>query len=252
MTTGFANYPSLENAVFLISGGATGIGCEIVKAAHAQRAKVAFLDIAIAEGQALASALPGAVFIACDVTDTNATARAVADVRQKLGPIRVLVNNAANDERRWPKDITPDYWDKAMEINLKHQFFLAQHVHQHMKELGGGSIINFSTIAWRYGADAIIAYATAKSAVIGLTRALSRSYGSDNIRVNAIEPGAVMTEKQKRLWYTQQEQIDAIVARQRIQKVLDPDEIARAVLFLASDDSRMITGQTLIVDGGLS
>lgn len=252
MTANFAKYPSLENEVFLVSGGATGIGAEIVKAAHAQRAKVVFLDIALAEGQALASALPGSLFIPCDVTDTDATSRAVAEVREKLGLIRVLVNNAANDDRRWPRDVTSDYWDKAMEVNLKHQFFLSQQAQPHMKELGGGSIINFSSIAWRYGADAIIAYATAKSAVGGLTRALSRSYGPDNIRVNSIEPGAVMTEKQRRMWYPKQEQIDDMVARQRIQKVLEPDEIARAVLFLASDDSRMITGQTLIVDGGMS
>jgi D-xylose 1-dehydrogenase len=125
-------------------------------------------------------------------------------------------------------------------------------VQPHMKELGGGSIINFSSIAWRYGADTMIAYSTAKSAVVGLTRALSRSYGPDNIRVNTIEPGAVMTEKQKRIWYPKQVQVDALVERQRIQQILEPEEIARAVMFLASEDSRMITGQTLIVDAGMS
>ncbi len=252
MTTAFAVYPSLQGAVFLVSGGASGIGRSIAQCAHAQGAKVAFLDIQKAEGESLAAHLPGSLFLHCDVTDADATARAVADVRTSLGPIRVLVNNAANDDRRAPKDITPEYWDQSMAVNLKHQFFLAQQVHAHMQELGGGSIINFSTIAWRYGADTMIAYATAKSAIVGLTRALSRSYGPDNIRVNTIEPGAVMTEKQKRVWYPTQTQVDAMVARQRIQKVLEPDEIARAVLFLASDDSRMITGQTLVVDAGMS
>jgi NAD(P)-dependent dehydrogenase (short-subunit alcohol dehydrogenase family) len=252
VTIGFAIYPSLKDAVVLVTGGASGIGAEIVKAAHGQSARVAFLDVLQGEGKALASTMPRSQFIHCDVTDTAATSRAVAQVRERFGPIRVLVNNAANDDRCSPADITSDYWDESMNINLKHQFFLAQQVHPHMKELGGGSMINFSTIAWRYGADAMIAYATAKSAVIGLTRALSRNYGVDNIRVNAIEPGAVMTEKQKRIWYPRQDQVDALVSRQRIQRVLEPDEIARTVLFLASEDSRMITGQTIIVDAGMS
>jgi len=252
VTTGFAIYPSLKDAVVLVTGGASGIGAEIVKAAHGQLARVAFLDMLQREGQELASTLPRSQFIQCDVTDTAATSRAVAQVREKFGPIGVLVNNAANDDRCSPADVTPEYWDRSMNVNLKHQFFLAQQVHPHMKELGGGSMINFSTIAWRYGSDAMIAYATAKSAVIGLTRALSRNYGMDNIRVNAIEPGAVMTEKQKRIWYPRQDQVDAIVSRQRIQRVLEPEEIARTVLFLASEDSRMITGQTIIVDAGMS
>jgi NAD(P)-dependent dehydrogenase (short-subunit alcohol dehydrogenase family) len=252
VTNSFASYPTLKDRVFLVSGGATGIGKSVVEAAHAQGAKVAVLDVQKSEGDALAAALPGSLFLLCDVTDTAATARAVATVREKLGPIRVLINNAANDDRRAPADVTPDYWDQSMSVNLKHQFFLAQQVQPHMKELGGGSIINFSSIAWRYGADTMIAYSTAKSAVMGLTRALSRSYGPDNIRVNTIEPGAVMTEKQKRVWYPKQSQVDALVERQRIQRVLEPEEIARAVLFLASEDSRMITGQTLIVDAGMS
>lgn len=252
MITEFASYPSLKDCVFLISGGATGIGKSVVEAAHAQGAKVAFLDIQKTDGEALAAALPGSMYLPCDVTDAGATKRAVAAVYKKLGAIRVLINNAANDDRRSPGDVTPDYWDHSMAVNLKHQFFLAQQVHPHMKELGGGSIINFSSIAWRYGADVMIAYATAKSAIIGLTRALSRSYGPDNIRVNTIEPGAVMTEKQKRIWYPAQAQVDVLIGRQRIQKTLEPEEIARAVLFLASEDSRMITGQTLIVDAGMS
>ncbi len=252
MTAGFASYPSLKDSVFLVSGGASGIGQSIVEAAHGQGAKVAFLDIRQSEGEKLAAVLASALFIECDVTDAEATARAVAEVRKVFGPIRVLINNAGNDDRCAPQDVTPDYWDQAMAVNLKHQFFLAQQVHPHMKELGGGSIINFSSIAWRYGADAMIAYATAKSAIMGLTRALSRNFGPDNIRVNSIEPGAVMTEKQRRLWYPTQAQVDSMVSRQRIRKILEPEEIARAVLFLASDDSRMITGQTLIVDAGMS
>jgi D-xylose 1-dehydrogenase len=252
VTSKFANYPSLKDSVFLVSGGASGIGKAIVEAAHAQGAKVAFLDLQKPEGEALAAALQGSMFMVCDVTDAEATERAVATVRKNLGPIKVLINNAANDDRRAPADVTPDYWDQSMSVNLKHQFFLAQQVQPHMKELGSGSIINFSSIAWRYGADTMIAYSTAKSAVVGLTRALSRSFGPDNIRVNTIEPGAVMTEKQRRIWYPEQSQVDALVERQRIQRILEPEEIARAVMFLASEDSRMITGQTLIVDAGMS
>jgi D-xylose 1-dehydrogenase len=252
VTAGFATYPSLKDAVFLVSGGASGIGASIVRAAHAQGAKVAFLDLLQAEGRELTNALPGSLFLACDVTDTSATAHAVTRIGKDLGPIRVLVNNAADDDRCAPESVTPDYWDKAMQINLKHQFFLSQQVQPYMQQLGGGSIINFSSIAWRFGADTMIAYATAKSAILGLTRALSRNYGKDNIRVNALEPGAVMTEKQQRVWYKTQAEIDNMVSRQRIQKVLEPDEVARAVLFLASEDSRMITGQTLIVDAGMS
>ncbi len=248
MTSEFAIYPSLKGAVFLVSGGASGIGRCIVEAAHGQGANVAFLDIQEPQGYISDDVL----FIHCDVADTQATAMAVQRVCGSFGPIRVLVNNAANDDRRAPADVTSEYWDQSMAVNLKHQFFLAQQVYPHMQAAGGGSIINFSSIAWRYGADSMIAYATAKSAIAGLTRGLSRSYGPDNIRVNTIEPGAVMTEKQKRVWYPNPADIDAMVARQRIHKVLEPEEIARTVLFLASEDSRMITGQTIVVDAGMS
>lgn len=252
MTEAFAQYPSLKGQVFLVSGGASGIGEAIVRAAHAQGAHVAFLDILEAEGADLQTRLPGSLFIRCDITDTAALERAVARVKAELGPVRVLVNNAANDDRKWPQDIDDSYWDWAMDVNLKHQFFLSKLVQPHMAERGGGSIINLSSIAWRFGADSMTAYATAKSAVVGLTRALSRNYGAQNIRVNSIEPGAVMTEKQRRMWYPTQQSVDDMVGRQRIKAVLTADEIARAVLFLASDDSRMITGQSLIVDAGMA
>jgi NAD(P)-dependent dehydrogenase (short-subunit alcohol dehydrogenase family) len=242
----------LRGAVFLVSGGASGIGEEIVRAAHGQGAKVAFLDITDEAGKALAASLPGSLYIRCDLTDASQIQSAVLEVREKLGAVKVLVNNAANDDRRLPDEIDPAYWDWSMNVNLRHQFFLAQRAAAQMKSLGGGSIVNFSSIAWRFGADAMTAYVTAKSAVIGLTRALARNYGPFNIRVNAIEPGAVITEKQRRLWYQSQEQVDAMIGRQMIKRMLTADEIARAVLFLASDDSRMITGQTLIVDAGMS
>ncbi len=252
MTNNFAIYPSLKDTVFLVSGGASGIGAEIVRAAYAQKAKVAFLDIQKDAGTELSEALPGTLFVHCDLTKPEEVERTVADVKSKLGSIRVLVNNAADDDRRPVESIDADYWDWSMNVNLRHQFLLAKEVLPQMKDLGGGSIINFSSIAWRYGADIMTAYSTAKSAVIGLTRALSRNYGPFNIRVNAIEPGAVITPKQRELWYPKQEQVDAMVSRQRIKQELLPDELARAVLFLASEDSRMITGQTLVVDAGAS
>ena len=252
MSTEFARYPSLKGAVFLVSGGATGIGADIVKAAYDQGAKVGFLDIQEAEGTALSASLPDSLFVSCDLTKPEAICKAVAKVKATLGPVRVLVNNAANDDRKFPQDIDAEYWDWSMDVNLRHQFLLAKEVMPQMTELGGGSIINFSSIAWRFGADAMTAYVTAKSAVVGLTRSLSRNYGEHNIRVNTIEPGAVITEKQVKLWYPTQDKVDAMVNNQRIKKVLKADEIARAVLFLASEDSRMITGQTLVVDAGMS
>jgi NAD(P)-dependent dehydrogenase (short-subunit alcohol dehydrogenase family) len=208
------------------------------------------VDLLSAEGQALAAEI-GAHFIHCDVTDTAALKAAIAAVGERLGPIGVLVNNAANDDRHAIDDVDEGYWDWSQSINLKPQFFAAQAVRPQMQALGGGSIINFSSIAWRGGADNMPAYATAKAGVIGLTRSLGRGFGADNIRVNAIEPGAVITERQKQLWFKTQESIDAVVARQPIKRVLLGDEIARTVLFLASDDSRMITKQSITVDAGL-
>jgi D-xylose 1-dehydrogenase len=248
----FAIYPSLKDQVFLITGGASGIGADIVRAAYGQGAKTVFLDLLEREGKALEQECQGSHFLQCDLTDVAQIKASVAHIHQHVGPIRVLVNNAANDDRKWPADVDEAYWDWSMDVNLKHQFFLAQAVLPHMKELGGGSIINFSSVAWRYGADEIGVYSTAKSAVLGLSRMLSRNYGPHNIRVNTIEPGAVMTAKQKQLWYKTQDAIDGMVAKQRLRSILEPDEIARAVLFLASEDSRMITGQTLVVDAGIS
>jgi len=233
-----------------VTGGATGIGADIVRALAAQGAKVAFVDILDAEGQALANET-GALFIDCDVTNIDKLKRSIATAGEKLGPIGVLVNNAANDDRHAIDEVDEDYWDRSQAINLKPQFFAAQAVRVQMRGLGGGSIINFSSIAWRGGADNMAAYATAKAGIVGLTRALGRGFGKDNIRVNAIEPGAVITERQKRLWFKDQDSIDRVVAAQALRRVLLGDEIARTVLFLASDDSAMITKQSITVDAGL-
>jgi NAD(P)-dependent dehydrogenase (short-subunit alcohol dehydrogenase family) len=251
----FAQYPSLAGRVVLVTGGASGIGGDIVRAFAGQGAKVAFLDILDAAANALVDELAEAghrpVYLHCDLTDIEALRTSIAKVAADLGPIAVLVNNAANDDRHRLEDVTVEYWDNNQNINLRPQFFAAQAVYPHMKQLGYGSIINFSSIAWRGGASNMVSYATAKAGVAGLTRALARGFGDDNIRVNAIEPGAVITERQKRLWFKGQTDIDAVVARQPLHRELYGDEIARAVLFLAADDSRMITKQTIRVDGGL-
>ena len=177
-----------------VSGGATGIGADIVRAFARNHARVAFVDVQRHEGEALAAALKAtggtALFLRCDVTDIPALRASIAEAKAKLGPIAILVNNAANDERHAVADVTVDYWDQAQNVNLRHHFFAAQAVHPQMRELGFGSIINLSSIAWRGAAD-MPAYSAAKAGIIGLTHALARAFGSDNIRVNAIEPGAV-------------------------------------------------------------
>ncbi|RUV76384.1 MAG: SDR family oxidoreductase [Mesorhizobium sp.] len=256
MSKQFATYPSLTDRVVLISGGASGIGADMVRAFVANGARVGFLDVQDEPAVALVRELVGTakqapLYLHCDVTDVAALQASVEGVRAQLGPVAVLVNNAADDQRHAVDAVTAEYWDRSFDVNLRHHFFAAQAVHPHMKELGFGSIINFSSIAWRFGADQMVAYATAKGAVVALTRALARSFGSDNIRVNAVEPGAVITERQRELWFKTQDAIDQTVQRQLIRRVLLGEEIARTVLFLAADDSRMITKQSITVDAGL-
>ena len=251
----FALYPSLAGRVVFVSGGATGIGCDIVAAFVRNGARVGFIDLQRGAGEALRLSLAkegeAPLFIEGDVTDIDALRAAIERTHRHFGPVGVLVNNAANDQRKRFDEVSPEFWDLAQNVNLRHHFFAAQAVYPQMRELGGGSIVNLSSIAWRAGAGEMPAYATAKAGVVGLTRALARAFGPDNIRVNAIEPGAVMTPRQRELWYLTDASVDAIVQRQMIRRVLDGSEIARAALFLAADDSRMITKQTLTVDAGL-
>ncbi len=252
----FAIYPSLTDRVVLITGGASGIGADTVRAFAANGARVAFLDLQQEAGEELARELAATaphapLFLRCDVTDIPALQAAIGRVRERLGPVAVLVNNAADDNRQAVTDITQATWDHAQDVNLRHHFFAAQAVHPQMKELGFGSIVNFSSIAWRSGAAGMAPYAAAKAAVVGLTFALAQAFGPDNIRVNAIEPGAVITDRQRQLWFKTQASVDQVVQRQMIRRVLLGDEIARTVLFLAADDSRMITKQSITVDAGL-
>ena len=238
----------------LVTGGGSGIGAAMVEAFAGQGARVAFVDVQEEVSRELVDRLKdaahGPLFIPCDLTDLDALRRAIDRVRKELGPIGVLINNAARDDRHEVADVTPDYWDRAMAVNLRHQFFAAQAVHSQMRERGGGSIINFSSVAWMSGAAALVVYATAKAGVIGLTNSLAREFGDDNIRVNAIAPGGVVTERQLRLWFSE-EQMDEMAARQAIKRRLMPEEIARTALFLAADDSRMITKQCIVVDAGM-
>jgi NAD(P)-dependent dehydrogenase (short-subunit alcohol dehydrogenase family) len=243
-----AVYPSLEGRRVLVTGGASGIGAEIVRGFARNGAHVAILDIDRQAGAALAQELtPRARFIACDLTDVDALRAAAADA----GPISVLINNAANDERYALEEITPEQWDAAQAVNLRHQFFMAQAVIPGMRASGGGSIVNLSSVAWRRGPSGLLAYATAKAGVVGLTNALSTSVGGDRIRVNAIAPGAVMTPRQMRLWHTPETR-ERIVAAQAIPRHVTERDVAAAALFLAADDARMITRQCLYVDGGLT
>jgi D-xylose 1-dehydrogenase len=254
--TGLATFPSLEDRVVLITGGASGIGAELVHQFAHNGAKVAFLDIDDGPAEALVAELGPCAhaprFHHCDVTDISALKGAIAKVHDELGPITVLVNNAGNDQRHQSAEVTPEYWDRALALNLDHQFFACQAVRPQMQAAGGGAIINLSSIAWMGGGAAnLVAYAAAKAAIVGMTNSLAREYGEDRIRVNAIAPGAVITQRQLELWYTEDTQVDAIVARQCLKERLLAGDIARMALFLAADDGRMITKQCLVVDAGL-
>lgn len=250
----FARYPSLQDKVVLITGGGSGIGASMVEHFARQGAKTAFLDVAEGASRELAKGLTGSakhapLFIPCDLTDIAALHGSIQKTEASLGPIDVLVNNAANDERHKSEETTPEYWDKMMAVNLRHHFFAIQAVAPGMKTRGQGSVINMSSISWMIPSTGLPAYITAKAGIVGLTRTMSRELGPSGIRVNCVLPGAILTEKQRRLVWTP-EYKEKIMAGQSIKHTLLPEDVARLVLFLASDDSSAITGQSHIVDGG--
>lgn len=253
MTTIIADYPSLRGKTVIISGGGSGIGEAMTTLFAQQGAKVGILDIADDASKALADRLnaDGAEvrYEHCDVTDTGALRQAIANVRAAFGPIGILINNAAHDERHKFEDVTPEYWDERIAINIKHQFFASQAVVDDMKSLGGGSIINMGSTSWMIGIGGMACYTASKSAVLGLTRSLARDLGEFNIRVNSIAPGWIMTERQKELWLTPEAEVD-IFKNQCLKRFLVPEDIARPVLFFASDESGACTNQSYIVDGG--
>jgi NAD(P)-dependent dehydrogenase (short-subunit alcohol dehydrogenase family) len=245
-----AIYPSLANRTVVITGGGSGIGEVIVEGFVRQKSKVFFLDVAESESKALVSRLAdGAKFIKCDVTDLKALRAALADIEAKSGPIAVLVNNAANDDRHKVVEVTPEYWDNRIAVNLRHLFFAAQSVTAGMKQAGGGAIINLGSVSWHSAICDLSLYETAKAGIEGMTRALARDLGEANIRVNCVIPGAIRTPRQLKLWHTPEEEAK-ILAQQCLKARVDPVHVTAMVLFLASDDARMCTAHNYWVDAG--
>jgi D-xylose 1-dehydrogenase len=250
----FASYPSLEGRSVLITGGATGIGESLVRHFAQQGARVAFFDIQDEPAHSLVESLTDRgcsppMYLHCDVTDLAALRSSVEQILATQGGVDVLVNNAANDQRHTIEEVTPEFWDSSLALNLRPHFFMAQAVLPSMRAAGRGSIINMSSICWLIPLAGLPLYSTAKAAIVGLTRALAQEVGCDNIRVNAVLPGTVATERQKRLWYTP-EFLAEIFRDQALKRQIEPAEVARLVLFLAADDSSAITNQSYIIDAG--
>lgn len=250
----YATYPSLRDRPVLVTGGATGIGAELVTQFAHQGARVAFVDLDDAAGTALAAVLGRTTgrtpwFARCDVADVAALQAALGDAADAVGPLEVLVNNAANDQRHDVEEVTVDFWDERMAVNLRAQFFAAQAVAPGMATAGRGSVINLGSIIWHAKFARSSAYATAKAGIEGLTRSLARDLGPSGVRVNCIVPGWVMTERQLRDWVTPEAELE-IERSQCLPQRLQPADVARLALWLAADDSAMCTSQRWVVDGG--
>lgn len=248
-----AHYPSLADRTVLVTGGATGIGAGFVEAFARQGSRVAFLDIDHHGADVLLARLAGVahapVFLPCDVTDLAALDTAIDEARQRIGPIAVLLNNAANDARHTLADTTPADFERSVAVNLRHQYFATQAVVGDMRGLGGGSVICLGSTGWMIKNDGYPMYAMAKAAVHGLVNGLARTLGHDRIRINCLVPGWVITEKQRALWLDADGEAE-IARKQCLPGYLQAQDLASMALFLAADDSRMCTGQDFIVDGG--
>lgn len=246
-------FSSLNGRHALVSGGASGIGEALVRALAQQGCLVSFFDIDQAAGDALAQALNEqglkAHFNRVDLTEIDTLQAVINERMAEWGAIRILVNNAANDHRHTLQDMTSEAFDQCMSVNLKHHFFAAQTVAPAMAAAGGGSIINMSSNSWMLGLAGYPGYVTAKAGISGLTKGLARELGGQKIRVNTVLPGWVMTEKQKRLWLTPEAEAE-LMTQQALKEKIEPEDVADLVLFLGADDSRMISGQSLVVDGG--
>lgn len=248
-----ARYPSLAGKGVFVSGGGSGIGAALVEAFARQGAKVMFVDIAAEPSEALVARLEDEVnfaprFVCGDLKDLAFVKEQVGAAHVALGGLQVLVNNAANDDRHAIADVTPEYWDERMAVNLRHLFFAAQAAIPHMEQAGGGVILNFGSISWHLALDQLSLYQTAKAGIEGMTRAMARELGERGIRVCAIVPGNVQTPRQEK-WYTpegEREILDAQCLKSRVQ----PADVAAVALFLASDDARMCTGHEYFVDAG--
>lgn len=248
--TGYADYPSLKDRHVFITGGATGIGACLVEAFAGQGGIVTFVDVAADAGNALAARLgDGVTFEFCDVSRPEALEAVIVASIKRGGAITVLVNNVANDQRRSAADTDAAAWRAGLAVNLDPTFFAARAVQPGMKAAGGGSIINFASINAVLGPPDLSAYTAAKAAVIGLSKSLAREWGGDGIRVNAVSPGWVVTERQLALWLTPEAEA-AWMEQVALKRRIAPADVARLVLFLAADDSALITGQNLVIDGG--
>lgn len=257
--TQWAVYPSLKDRVVVITGGATGIGEALVRAFAQQGARVAFFDVQdeaavalrneLATSEDMGAECAAPLYLRCDLTDVAALRESVERVLAAMGTVDVLVNNAANDQRHAIEDVTPEFWDRSIATNLRPQFFMAQAVIPRMKQAGRGSIINMSSISWMIPSTGLPVYVTAKAGIVGLTRTLAHELGAAGIRVNAVLPGAIATEKQKRLVYTPEYKAE-ILGAQALKREIAPEDVARLVLFLAADDSGAITNQSYVIDGG--
>jgi NAD(P)-dependent dehydrogenase (short-subunit alcohol dehydrogenase family) len=249
----FATYPSLKDKSVLVTGGASGIGAEIVRAFAAQGSRTAFLDLDVRNGEALADELNASgarvLFEACDLRDIPALNRAVRTVADAHGPVVVLVNNAARDDRHGWEDVTPDYYDERIATNLRHMFFAIQAVAPGMIAAAGGSIINLGSDSWWRAGGGFPVYTTSKAAVHGLTRGMARDLGQYRIRVNTLVPGWTMTERQKTLWVTPDGLARQLQA-QCLPDLIEPVYVARMALFLASDDAAMCTANNYMVEAG--
>jgi NAD(P)-dependent dehydrogenase (short-subunit alcohol dehydrogenase family) len=252
--TKLATYPSLRDRVVLITGGASGIGEKIIEAFTRQHAQVIFLDIQDEAAQAVIErnrscghSIP--TYYHCDVTNVEELHECANKAITSFGTVDVLINNAGNDQRHTLESVTPESWDRSIAVNLKHQFFLTQAVVPAMKKAQRGSIINMSSISWVIPSIGLPVYIAAKAAIVGLTRTLAHELGPDNIRVNAVLPGAIQTERQKKLWYTD-EYLAEILRNQALKRMVLPEDVASLALFLAADDSSAITSQSYVIDGG--
>ena len=252
-----AIYPDLAGMPVLVTGGASGIGEAIVAAFAAQKARGAAIDIdgdRLAKTAASLAAATGStiVTLAVDLRDIAALRAAIAELAARTGPFKALVNNAGDDARHPWRDVTPELWDDRFAVNARHQFFAAQAVAPAMADAGGGAIVNLGSISWMFGAAGLIAYTTAKSAIMGLTKSLARELGGLGIRVNSIAPGWVLTEKQiARANADDPAKFKAYLDRQCLKEHLAPDDVARLVLWLASAESRRCSGQTFVLDAGV-
>jgi D-xylose 1-dehydrogenase len=249
-----AVYSSLRGKVVLVTGGASGIGEAIVEAFVLQGSRVLFLDIQDDAANSLMQQLRRpdwipAEYFRCDLTNTSELQSVLEKILRSSPVIDILVNNAGNDKRHKIEGVTSEFWDWCMQTNLKHQFFMAQAVLPGMRRAKRGSIINMSSIGWVIPSTGIPVYVTAKAAIVGMTRALAHEVGMDGIRVNCVMPGAISTEKQRRLWFTEEYKKE-ILSRQAIKRDIQPEEVAKLVLFLASDESLAITNQSFVIDAG--